>query len=706
MSIFAAIGYAAATLAFAALALLLASRWRGRLTGKWLLLALILQLAWTTAACAFHLQQTPLTAVLYGGFETLRYFGWLLLLRELWQPLVQAEGQAVRWYRRLLLALLAVVLVLTLATLVPVIDVALSIVVGVPLHQLGMLVLALGSGVLTEQLYRRTRPEQRWGIKFLCLGLAVGFIYDFYLYSDALLFRAIAANIEAARGFVYAAAVPLLAVAVARNPRWSIDLFISRGLMLRSVSVLAAGGYLLLMAVVGFYIRSTNAEFGDALRIVFLALALIVLLVVAISGQVRARIKVFINKHFFNYQYDYREEWLRLNRTLAGEEGGGGIHERAIRALAEMVDSPAGMLWLCRDDPRDGKRAEFAEHWCMAPGKEFDAKPDSSLLNFMAQTGWIIELSEYQQFPERYSELNLPNWWFQLQNGWLIVPLRHGEQAASAGSQREAQAHLIGIMLLAKSRAQRNINWEVRDLLKTAAGQVASYLALYQTTLALVEARQFEAFNRLSAFVVHDLKNVAAQLQLIVSNADRHRHNPAFIDDAIQTVDNATGKMQRMLAALRKGSLDAAATSEVMLANVVTEAIRQCNDRQPQPRAEAIPNERVRADHERLLAVLQHLIQNAQDATPDDGQIVISAGLDGQDLLLHIRDTGTGMSADFVRQQLFKPFMTTKGNAGMGIGVYQARETIRSFGGELSVSSSLGQGSQFTLRLARVLDAG
>ncbi|NQD35615.1 PEP-CTERM system histidine kinase PrsK [Permianibacter sp. IMCC34836] len=685
ISWFALLGYGIAAVAFAVLALLLASRWRGRLTGNWLLLVLVLQLAWALSASVFHWLETTETAWVYGWLESLRYIGWLLLLRELWQPLVQAEGASVRWYRQLKLLLIGLAIVLTIAAIWPALDVLISRTLGLPLLQTGMLILALSSGVLTEQLYRRTRPEQRWAIKFLCLGFACVFAYDFYLYSDALLFRRIDADIEAARGFVYAVGVPLLAVAVARNPRWSIDLFISRGLMLRSLSVLGAGGYLLLMALVGFYIRSTNAEFGDALRIVFLALALVALLVVAISGQVRSRIKVFINKHFFNYQYDYREEWLRLNRTLAGEDGGGRIHERAIRALADIVDSPAGMLWLCQDE----QHCEFAEHWCMPPGKDFDAKPDRALLEFLRRTGWVIELAEYRQFPDRYAELDLPNWWFNQPNPWLILPLRHGE-------------HLTGIMLLAAPRANRPINWEVRDLLKTAAAQVASYLALYQTTLALVEARQFEAFNRLSAFVVHDLKNVAAQLQLIVSNADRHRNNPAFIDDAIQTVGNATGKMQRMLAALRKGSVEAATTTAVAIDEVIAEAVRQCSKQTPEPQAGPASGARVRADRERLLAVLQHLIQNAQEACEGEGQVNLTVVSEVNDVTVKIRDNGCGMDADFIRERLFRPFDTTKGNAGMGIGAYQARETVRSFGGDVTVTSSPGQGSEFSLRLVRI----
>ncbi len=682
---FAFTGYFTAALGFGALAVLLASRWRGRLTGHWLLLALGLQVVWALAAAAFHWQQAVASGWLYGMFEAGRYLGWLLLLRELWQPLLQAEGAAVNWYRHLLNALLGLTVSLLVVTVTPLGTTLLDAGVPLPLHQLVMLVVVLGCGVLTEQLYRRTRPDQRWAIKFLCLGLAVVFVYDFYLYADALLFRSIDVDIEAARGFVHAAAAPLLAIAVARNPRWSVDLFISRGIILRSVSVLAAGGYLLLMAAVGFYIRSTNADFGAALRMVFFALALIALLVVAISGQVRAKLKVLINKHFFNYQYDYREEWLRLNRTLAGGEGGGRLHERAIRSLADIVDSPGGMLWLCEDN----NRCEFVEHWCMAPGKEFDARPDAALQHYLQSTGWVIELPEYRDHPDRYDGLLLPSWWVQSAKNWLILPLLHGER-------------LTGVMLLAAPRVARTVNWEVRDLLKTAANQVASYLALYQTTLALVDARQFEAFNRISAFVVHDLKNVAAQLQLVVSNADRHRHNPAFIDDAIQTVGNAAGKMQRMLAALRKGSVEAAATTAVAIDDVIAEAVRLCSDRQPAPTIGPTSGEWVRAERERLGAVLQHLIQNAQEACSPEGEVYLTVVSEPNDVTVKIRDNGCGMSPEFIRERLFRPFDTTKGNAGMGIGVYQARETVRSFGGELTATSSLGQGAEFTLRLVRI----
>ncbi len=138
------------------------------------------------------------------------------------------------------------------------------------------------------------------------------------------------------------------------------------------------------------------------------------------------------------------------------------------------------------------------------------------------------------EMPEDINEMNM---------AWLVVPVKH-------------HSKLIGFILLYRSQSARQINWEDRDLLKTAAQQAASYLALMNASEALARANQFEAFNRLSAFVVHDLKNLLAQLELLVKNAERHRKNPMFMDDAINTVDNAAKKMGRLLAQLRKGRFE------------------------------------------------------------------------------------------------------------------------------------------------------
>jgi len=215
-----------------------------------------------------------------------------------------------------------------------------------------------------------------------------------------------------------------------------------------------------------------------------------------------------------------------------------------------------------------------------------------------------------------------------------------------------------------------------------------------------VDARQFEAFNRLSAYVVHDLKNIVAQLSLIVINAKRHRENPVFVDDAFATVENTVGKMKRMLSQLRQGHMDSRDNSQIELNATLADVVKNHSNEHPVPEFISTENDMIIiANIDRFSVVIGHLIQNAQEATPDDGFVRLSACREGDHALLLIKDNGCGMDKLFLRERLFRPFDTTKGNAGMGIGVYESREFIHSLGGQLDVHSEVDEGTTFFIRL-------
>ncbi|MCK5093009.1 MAG: PEP-CTERM system histidine kinase PrsK, partial [Gammaproteobacteria bacterium] len=259
---------------------------------------------------------------------------------------------------------------------------------------------------------------------------------------------------------------------------------------------------------------------------------------------------------------------------------------------------------------------------------------------------------------------------------------------------------LMGFIILAEARVLRQINWEDRDLLKTAGYQVANQIALLKATRELMDARQFEAFNRLASFIVHDLKNLSAQLSLIISNSDRHKHNPAFVDDMISTVENVTNKMNRMLSQLRKGIVGEENKVSVNLEQVLTEVISLCSGKRPVPELKIEDKELcLYIEQERLINVISHLVQNAQEATHDDGVVEIYAYQKQESAIVEILDNGSGMTDEFVNDRLFRPFDTTKGNAGMGIGVYESREFVWSQGGDISVNSQKGMGTVFRITL-------
>jgi putative PEP-CTERM system histidine kinase len=259
----------------------------------------------------------------------------------------------------------------------------------------------------------------------------------------------------------------------------------------------------------------------------------------------------------------------------------------------------------------------------------------------------------------------------------------------------------IGFILVKRSELQKKINWEDRDLLKTAGQQAASHLAQHQVDQALMQSRQFEAFNRLSAYIVHDLKNILAQQSLIVANAEKHKHNPEFVDDVIATVKNSVDRMTGLMTQMRSGERGSNAKF-VDLGELLAKVVDGAKVRQPEAGLECAVDEiLVLADSEQLATVFGHMIQNAQDATEKAGRVLVRIKPEDNHVMVDVEDTGIGMEPDFVRDRLFKPFDSTKGLTGMGVGAFESREYIRSLDGDISVVSVPGEGSTFRIMLPR-----
>lgn len=661
------LSYGIAAAAFGLLALWLLLR-RKQAGVSWPLIAACSVSTLWALAFAFGHRVTP-----FGLIEALRNFAWFYFLLRL----LDSRPSNARW---MLFAYCAAAVLLHLALWLGAVDYSgwMLLFVGAS----ASLVQAVIGMVLLEQLYRNTVPDQRWGIKFICLGLISLFGFDFYLFAESVLFRGVDASLLQARGMANALAVPLILFSVARNPSFALRFSMSRRALFHSASLLAAGVYLLLMAAAGYYIRYFGGDWGGVLQAVFLFGAALILVIALFSGTMRAYARVFLTKHFFAYRYDYREEWLRFTRTLSEGEPGLHLREHAIRAMAALIDSPGGALWLRGDN----RRFQCVAHWNMheARGEEPD---DGFFCQFLETKEWVIDTEEFDRLPESYGGLPaLPQWLLDLPVARYVVPLVLHDR-------------LIGWVVLATTRGNLQLNWEVNDLLKTAGRQAAGYLAQLEAAQSLLVARQFESFNRMSAFVIHDLKNVVAQLSLLLANAARHKHNPAFQEDMLETIGHAIDKMNRLLMQLRKGAQPIDSPDKVAVDELLARVIESKALAKPRPVMAAIePGMLIHADADRLERVVGHLVQNAIDACNGRGDVMLSACRRSNWLEIEVRDTGCGMSEQFIRERLFRPFESTK-NMGMGIGTYESREYVRQLGGEILVDSIEGQGTTFLVRL-------
>ncbi|CAD5375191.1 Sensory transduction histidine kinases [Rubrivivax sp. A210] len=533
--------------------------------------------------------------------------------------------------------------------------------------------------VLLEQLFRNLGDDSRWNAKPVCLGLACIFAFDVYLYSEALLFGRFDDDALAVRGAVHLLSVPFLFVAAKRRADWIAKMQVSRTAAFYSATLLLAGLYLLFMSAIGYYVRFFGGDWGRALQMSLLVAGLAFLAALMVSGSLRSWLRVFVGKHFFSYRYDYREEWLRFTAMLSSKSSPQEVGVQVVQGLANMVECPGGSLW-ARGAGED--RYSQAARWNMPAVEEHEAA-DSSFTVFLRDKGWVIDLAEFRNAPRHYGELALPTWLLGTPNAWLVVPLHVGDE-------------LLGFVLLARPRTAMELDWEVRDLLKTAGRQAASFLAQMQATEALLEARKFEAFNRMSAFVVHDLKNIVTQLSLMLKNAQRLRDNPEFQEDMLLTVESSLEKMRRLMLQLREGATPPGGSRGVELAPIVRRLQDTARAQGRALEADTVERLSTRGHDDRLERVLGHLVQNAFDATPATGRVWLSVQRYSGQVKVEVGDTGAGMSEEFVQKRLFRPFNTTK-HSGMGIGTYESFQYIRELGGSISVASQPGQGTVVTV---------
>jgi putative PEP-CTERM system histidine kinase len=538
--------------------------------------------------------------------------------------------------------------------------------------------LAICSVLLIENLYRNTPDDLRWHVALLCCGLGGLFVYDIVLYADALLFRRVSSALFDGRAVVTALAAPLLAVSAGRNrKRRRIGIQVSRTVVFYSASLMVCGVFLVALAITGEVLRQLNldsaARWGVVAEVGLICGGLLASAVMLTSGSARSRLRNLVVNHFFPDRYDYRLEWTRCIGTLSTSDTNVALHTRAIRAVAQAVDSPAGILFL-----REAGEGVFrwAGSWNL-PAAILPIQPDHTLLPLFRDGTWIVE-----------APAGAP-WIANLPDLWLSVPLCH------SGS-------LNGLVFVAKPRAPFKLDREVFDLLRMVGREIASFVAERHAAEALLQTRQLREYGQRFAFVAHDIKNVSSQLSLLLSNAEHHISDPAFQRDMLRTVGASVEKISSLLSRLKDPEHEATPTAFA-----------------PRRRLTAIIDARFQAQQGciRLLsdeppgggrliamvptafdAVVTHLLNNAFEASRPGAPVEVRVAERDQHLTIDIVDEGIGMDDDFIRDQLFRPFRTSK-HQGSGLGVYQARELLRRAGGDLLVTSRPNGGTTMQMRL-------
>ncbi|SIR22594.1 MULTISPECIES: XrtA/PEP-CTERM system histidine kinase PrsK [Acidiphilium] len=530
---------------------------------------------------------------------------------------------------------------------------------------------ALVTLILIENIFRNADEDIRWHINLPLIAIATMALFTFLLYGDAIIHKRLSASLIQAQAIVYIIVLPLFIGTERRMRRWRNKVQMSHGAAFYTSSLILGGSFLVGLGITGSLLRRYGNDWGSVLEIALVFTGIVLVSVLASSGSARSKLRHTIVTNFFAQRYDYRREWLRCIETLAAVEQG-GLPQRVIKALADTIDSPSGVL-LLRDAASEALTLTNAGEWNMrSPYTPIDqAHPLAAAL---ARDGFC-----------RLDTAAPPITIDTEPACWLAVSLPDPRSSVP-----------LGMVLLGAPRVAAPLGDESLALLRVIAREISLMLAERRAAEALAEARRFAAAGQRFAFVAHDIKNVANQLALLVSNADHHMDDPEFRDDMMATLRGSVGKIQSMLTRLKSPEiqppmrLDAAGRLRGLgtaawskgAVGVVLDIDDRSGDIAMEPAA--------------FDAVMNHLIDNAIEASAAGEIVSVQVEHAATTLAITITDRGVGMSDSFIRDQLFRPFTSSKAN-GFGLGAFQARELVHAAGGTFTVSSTVGIGTVIRL---------
>jgi putative PEP-CTERM system histidine kinase len=539
-----------------------------------------------------------------------------------------------------------------------------------------------------ERTFRAAVGTMRWRIKFLVLGLGVIFGARIYTRSQALLFSEYSPSQLTVEAMALLIGCSLIAVAYVRSGFSEIDVYPSRAVLQTSVTVLLAGAYLFVVGVLAQIVAHFGGAAGFPIAAFVVLLGVVVLALLLLSERVRQSLQLFVSRQFKRPRHDFRQIWARFTRSLSVALDETALGTIAARLISETFGALSVSIWLFDgqgdrlirvSSTSDADEARSDDLTSSITGKELNSRElIKTLAPFdlgRAKEKWARDLMERSngQFPRGGSP--------------ICVPL-------------VAREHWLGAIVLADRVRGLGYSAEEMDLLKCIAKQVAASLLQLRLTAEIMGRKELEAFQTMSAFLIHDLKNAASTLGLMLENLPTHFESPAFRDDALRGIGSAATRINnlinRMNALRHELRINAA---DLDLNVVIKEALANLNgtlDTNLVTKFDEIPN--ILADREQLQSVFMNLLLNARDAVGMNGRITVETTRQGEWVALSVNDNGCGMTEQFIKNSLFRPFRSTK-KQGLGIGMFQSKTIVEAHHGKINVESKLGVGTTFRVML-------
>lgn len=542
---------------------------------------------------------------------------------------------------------------------------------------MGVMVYCILAIMNIEATYSAASVSEKWRIKFEVIGVGSILAVLIFYFSQGLLYRSINMNLIPIRSGVFIIASVLIGYSkIFRGD--SVRIAVSQYILYRSMTLLTVGLYLLILGLIGEGLRYFGVAFSRDLTI-FTAFATgIGMVIILLSGRLRRRAVVFLRKHFYAHKYDYRDEWLKFTEHLSSCKTIEDVYNAILTTYRETFGLKGASLYLLDKETKTYTLA--TTHNVSGGERRLEISP--GLVSYFVERGRV-----FNPFDGEYNPTSEESSFVHETDAKLIVPLINNEVVA-------------GVVVLGEHLAPEKLTYEDYDLMKTLARQASLAILNFRLSEELVETREVAAVAKISSFVIHDLKNLATNLSLVLDNAKNYIGDPEFQNDMIDTVKSTLNKMKGLIQELKrlpeKSTLHSELTDVHLLTKTVVEEIKGAREKANIIyRGSSVMSI---VDREEIKKVILNIILNAFDATGGSGLIEIETGIDKENIYIRVKDDGCGMEKEFIVNQLFKPFRTTK-KKGLGIGLYQCKQIVTAHGGRIEVESLPGKGSAFTVYL-------
>lgn len=536
-----------------------------------------------------------------------------------------------------------------------------------------------------EKTFRTTVGVMRWRIKFLVLGLGVIFGARIYVESQALLFSTRSVSLSPIVTSALLIGCGLIVVGYLRSGIADIDVYPSQAVLQGSITMLIVGGYLFVVGVLAQVVAAMGGvrHFQAQAFLVLLALAGLALLL--LSDRFRQGRRRFVSRHFRRPQHDFRKVWTLFTERTARQFDESGLCTAVARLICETFDLLSVTVWLAKEG-QEYLTISASTAQTRRDGDERGLDRGGIELPPLQQRSSPFDLEDRKgAWAEQVRERNPKQ--FPHGGPRIVVPLLSGQRS-------------LGLMVMTDRVSGLAYTAEEMDLLKCIGDQLSASLLNLRLGEENLRAKEMEAFQTLSAFFVHDLKNAASGLNLTLQNLPLHFDDPAFREDALRGIAGTVERINSLISrlSLLRGKFEIHPV-ELDLNQLVAEVVQELDGTLGADlETEFRPLPPLVGDRDQLGSVIRNLVLNAHEALNGEGHIQIATSRSEDAAVLSVSDNGCGMTEDFLRHSLFRPFHSTK-KKGIGIGMFQARAIIQAHRGSIRVESEWQKGSTFRVHL-------